>query len=223
MFKKVSFCFVSFCSVCFVGISLMGVPEKSEGELTVAPKVKRVSRATVRNELIDTCEAFAHTLIAEVSQVSSLFERYACKKKKSDAAHRTLVCATEERCAALQEVLQFLGDTTTLVCKVKVTEGCAAASGESLVCAQSCWMQALAQVQERLLTEVRLLLEQDGQSHFNGLSKDELRKAKGSIESFMSDSEQCVQNLMTELSPKRASLQHASQDDQSTNNQCKED
>lgn len=214
MFKK-----ISFCIVCFVGISLFGAPEKSDSEsLTVAPKAKRVSRATVRNELIDTCEAFAHTLIAEVVHISSLFEKYACKKKKSDTVQRALVCAAKERCTALQEVLCFLGGTTTLVCEVTITEG-----PEGLVCAQARWMQALAQVQERLLTEVRLLLEQDAQSHFNGLGKDELRKAKGSIESFMSDSEQCIQSLMTELSPKRASLKHASQDDQSSNNQCKED
>lgn len=206
MFKKISMlsvCLLMLCTVC--AEQTAAVPSEPVGDsvdesLTLAPKprAKRVSQATLRNELIDACEAYAHQLLAEVTQASLLFERQVCRKKQNETAQACLVAAADNRCTAAAAVLEFFGLSDD------DAPGCASCPGSStaqaLVCAQARWVRALAQVQEVLLTQVRLLLEQDAQGHFYGATKDELRKAKGSIESFMKDSIDCIANLKTELS-----------------------
>jgi hypothetical protein len=201
MFKKISILSVCLLILCAVRAEKLACEGDGVAEsLTLAPKTKakRVSQTTLRNELIDACEAYAHQLIAEVTHVSVLFERQVCRKKQSEAMQACLVSAADERCAALKTVLEFfdLPDDGTRVCM-----SCPGTSAEKrLVCAQARWTRALAQVQEVLLTQVRLLLEQDAQGHFYGATKDELRKAKGSIESFIKESIDCIANLRTESS-----------------------
>jgi hypothetical protein len=238
MFKKISMLSVCLLMLCTVRAEqAVAVPSEPVGSgfdesLTLAPKprAKRVSQATLRNDLIDVCEAFAHQLIAEVTQVSVLFERQVCRKKQNETAQACLVTAADNRCTAVSAVLEFFGlsgdDAPVCAsCPGNATETsrglhsprlashgtfsrdledtpqlAARVLHKALVCAQARWTRALAQVQEVLLTQVRLLLEQDAQGHFYGATKDELRKAKGSIESFMKDSIDCIANLKTELS-----------------------
>lgn len=206
MFKKISIVGVSLLIFCAVraeqtaAVSREPVGSGVDESLTLAPKprAKRVSQATLRNELIDACEAYAHQLIAEVTQVSLLFERQVCRKKQNEAAQACLITTADNRCTAVYAVLEFFGLSGD------DARACTSCSGnctdKALVCAQARWVRALAHVQEVLLTQVRLLLEQDAQGHFYGETKDELRKAKGSIESFMKDSIDCIANLRTELS-----------------------
>lgn len=197
-----SVCLLMLCTVH--AEQAAAVPSEPVGDsvdesLTLAPKprAKRVSQVTLRNELLDVCEAYAHQLIAEVTQVSLLFERQVCRKKQNETAQACLVAAADNRCTAAAAVLEFFGLSAD---DASACAGCPNNTGQALVCAQARWVRALAQVQEVLLTQVRLLLEQDAQGHFYGATKDELRKAKGSIESFMKDSIDCITNLKTELS-----------------------
>lgn len=165
--------------------------EVATEQLTIAPaKTKRISRASLRNELIEVCESFAHTLIAEVEQVSLRFEQAVSKRKGSQALQECLRTRASEREKELHEVLVFFGEMTIGDKREKTYTGaCQNSECTALVRAQSRWVRAIARVQERLLTEVKFLLEQDAQGHFYGATKDELRKAKGSIESFMKESE----------------------------------